>query len=370
MSTTTLVFVGCINHTVPYFASANGRGIATLHLDDATGMLTPMAETSDVLNPSYLAVLPGRRLLFATSELFGQPEGTVSAYRIDVQTGTLTKINQQTTHGSLSAYCNTDRDGHCVLVANYGHAVANETPGRHVASFLVHENGAIDPALSAFSHRGHGQDEARQGVPHAHCIIPSPDNRFALVTDLGTDEVFVYRLDAAAGCLVRVAGPPVRLPSGSGPRHIVFHPNGMRVYVINELNTTIGRFEYSPQDGALRLLDVVPALPADATSSHSAALQTSADGRFLYGSFRGDDSIACYPLDPDGGVLPPTLRSSGGKTPRSFTLSPSGNFLLVANQDSDLLMSFRVDPTTGQLGEQVGTARVGTPVCVQAVQFK
>lgn len=236
--------------------------------------------------------------------------------------------------------------------------------------FLFAPEPAIEPGLSALSHRGHGQDEARQGVPHAHCIVPSPDNRFALVTDLGTDEVFIYRLDAAAGCLVRVAGSPLRQPSGSGPRHIVFHPNGMRAYVINELNTTIGRFEYSPQDSALRLLDVVPALPDDAASSHSSALQTSADGRFLYGSFRGDDSIACYPLDPDGRVLPPTLRSSGGKTPRSFTLSPSGNFLLVANQDGDLLMSFRVDRTTGQFGEQVDTARVGTSVCVQAVQFK
>jgi 6-phosphogluconolactonase len=369
MTTTTLVFVGCINRAVPYFVSANGRGVATFRLDDATGKLTPLTENADVPNPSYLTILPHRHLLFATSEVFGCAEGSVSAYRITAATGELTLLSVQATRGSLSAHCNTDRDGQCVLVANYGHAVANEIPGRHVASFPILENGEIGPARSAFSHRGRGLDESRQSVPHAHCVMASPDNRFAVVTDLGTDELVTYRLDAAAGCLTRVDGSPVKLPPGSGPRHAVFHPNGVLVYVINELNTTIGRFDYSPQDGTLRLLDVVPALPDDATPSHSAALQIAADGRFLYGSFRGDDSIACYPLGPDGRVLPPTIQSSGGKTPRSFTLSPSGRFLLVANQDSDLLVSFRIDPLTGQLGEQVDAAQVGTPVCVQAASF-
>ena len=370
MPTTTLVFIGCINRAVPHFASANGRGIATFRFDDTTGKLTPLAETADVLNPSYLAILPQRRLLFATSEVFGWLEGQVSAYRVDTATGALALLNRQATRGSLSAHCNTDRDGRSVLVANYGHEVANETPGQHVASFAILDSGMISPALSTFSHRGSGPDQARQSVPHGHCVVPSPDNRFAILTDLGTDEVVTYRLDAPAGCLSRVNGSPVKLPPGSGPRHFVFHPDGVTAYVINELNPTIGRFAYSTEDGALRLLDVVRALPDNAVPSHSAALQIAADGRFLYASFRGDDSIACYPLDPvDGRVLSPTVRSSGGKTPRSFTLSPSGKFLLVANQDSDSVVTFRIDPITGQLGEQVDSVTVGTPMCVQAISF-
>ncbi|SAL33782.1 6-phosphogluconolactonase [Caballeronia udeis] len=370
MPTTTLVFIGCINRAVPHFASANGRGIATFRLDDTTGKLTPLAETADVINPSYLAILTRRRLLFATSEVFGWPEGRVSAYRIDAATGALTLLNRQATRGSLSAHCNTDRDGRCVLVANYGHEVGNETPGQHVASFAILDNGMISPALSTFSHLGSGPDQARQSVPHGHCLVPSPDNRFAVVTDLGTDEVVTYRLDAPSGRLMRVDGSPARLPPGSGPRHFVFHPDGVMAYVVNELNATIGRFTYSVAEGALRLLDVVRALPEDAVPSHSAALQIAADGRVLYASFRGDDSIACYPLDPvDGSVLSPTVRSSGGKTPRSFALSPSGKFLLVANQDSDLVVTFRIDPLTGQLGEQVDAVPVGTPMCVQAVNL-
>lgn len=370
MSTTTLVFVGCINRPVPHFASANGSGIATYRFDDATGKLTLLAETDGVVNPSYLAIASRRRLLFATSEVFGWPEGQLSAYRIDAGTGALTLLGAQATRGSLSAHCNTDRDGQCVLVANYGHEVSNELPGQHVASFSILDNGMIGPALSTFAHRGNGPDLARQSVPHGHCVMPSPDNRFAIVADLGTDEVLTYRLDAPSGRLMRVDGSPAKLPPGSGPRHFVFHPDGVTAYVVNELNTTIGRFAYSPTDGALRLLDVVRALPDDAVPSASAGLQIAADGRFLYASFRGDDSIACYPLDPvDGSVLSPTVRSSGGKTPRSFTLSPSGKFLLVANQDSDSVVTFRIDPQTGQPGEQVDAVAVGTPMCVQAVDL-
>ena len=370
MNTRTLIFVGCLNRAVPHFAAAHGRGIVTYSFDEAAGKLEFLAETTDVANPTFLAVVESRGLLYATSELFGEPEGLVSAYRIDRGSGVLAFINRQPTRGSLAAHCNVDRQGTTVFVANYGHETAEETPRRQVASFSVLDDGGLSLASSEFVHSGSGPKVDRQSVPHAHCVVPSLDNRFAIVTDLGTDELVTYRINADHGRLEPSGVPALRLKPGAGPRHFVFHPNGVSAYVVNELDSTLCHLAYSPISGELRLLDTIDALPANASAGQPADLHIAADGRFLYASVRGEDAIGIYRLEEaTGKIVSASVRPAGGNTPRNFALSPSGQFMVVALQDSDRLMVYRIDPSTGEPAEQVDTVAIGTPMCVKVVRF-
>ena len=372
MTARTLVFLGCLNQAVPHFATANGKGISVFAFDEMTGALTWLTDTVDVPNPTYLAVLPERGMLYATSEVFGWREGLISAYRIDPASGALILVgNRQSTHGSLSAHCNTDRLGTCAFVANYSHETPGEEPGRHVVSFSITADGSLTLATSEFVHHGAGPLVDRQAVPHPHCVVPGPDNRFAIVPDLGGDQLVTYRIDAINRRLAQTDGGPLRMPPGSGPRHLVFHPDGKSAYVINELSNTVCRLAYESDSGTLRLLQSVDGPPQNAAPSYPADLFASADGRFLYATFRGVNSIGTYALDEeDGTILSAALWDSGGKTPRSFTLSPSGKFMLVANQDSDTLVVLRLDPDSGQPVEQVDIVSVGTPMCVKAARFE
>jgi 6-phosphogluconolactonase len=370
MNMRTLVFVGCLNRAVPHFAAANGRGIVTYSFDEATGRLECLAETADIANPTFLAVVEQRGLLYATSEIFGEREGAVSAYRVDPKSGALALINRQPTRGSLTAYCNVDRQAGTVLVANYGHETAVETPRQQIASFSVLDNGGLSLTSSEFAHTGSGPKADRQSVPHAHCVVPSPDNRFAVATDLGTDELVTYRINVDSRRLESSGVPALRMKAGAGPRHFVFHPNGVTAYVVNELDSTLCRLAYAPGDGTLGLLETVDTLPEKPGAGQPADLQIAADGRFLYASIRGADVIGIYRLEEGTGkIVSASVRGAGGKTPRSFALSPAGRFLLVALQDSDRLAVYRIDPTTGEAAEQVDLVAVGTPMCVKAACF-
>lgn len=371
MPTKTLVFAGCLNTPVPHFATANGRGIATFSFDGATGESRFLAETISVANPTYLALLPARRLLYATSEVFGETEGVVSAYGIDVERGVLSPINRRRTRGSLSAHCNTDCGGQGVFVANYAHETPNENPGRHVVGFPVADNGSIGERTSEFVHGGTGPDKARQSVAHAHCSVPSHDDRFLLVSDLGMDSMLTYRLDASVAYLegpVNVA----QMPPGSGPRHFVFHPDGCSVYVANELSATISRLAFDTTTGVLTLIETIQGLPGHPpTFTPPADIHIAPDGRFLYVSFRGANCIAMYSLDErDGAIRFHSARSTEGRTPRSFTLAPDGAFLLVANQDSDSIVTFARDAATGELRDKVDAISIGTPMCLKTASFQ
>jgi len=371
MTATTLVFVGCLNRAVPHFAAANGKGISVFAFDETTGALSWLANTVDAPNPTYLAVLAERGMLYATSEVFGWREGLISAYGIDKASGSLTLVgSRQTTRGSLSAHCNTDHQGTCAFVANYSHETPGEVPGQHVVSFSIMADGSLTPAISEFAHRDAGPRADRQAVPHAHCVVPSPDNRFVVVPDLGGDQLVTYRLDATRGRLAQMDIAPLRMAPGSGPRHLVFHPDGATAYVINELSNTLCRLAYASGTGMLQLLQSVDGLPPNAAPSFAADLCVSASGRFLYATSRGDNSVVTYALDEkDGTILTGDRQDSGGRTPRSFTLSSSGKFMLVANQDSDVLVSLRLDPDSGKPLEQVDVVSVGTPMCVKAARF-
>ncbi|WP_175946383.1 lactonase family protein [Caballeronia sp. BCC1704] len=362
-----LVFVGSLNCAVPHFAAAHGCGITTLAIDERTGKLEPLAEVGGMDNPTYLAISPARKILYATSEVFGAPEGSIAAYSFDDATGAMTPLGERRpTRGSLTAYCSTDREGRHVFVANYAHETPEELPGRHVVSLPVRADGSLLEAAEEFAHRGAGPHADRQGVPHAHCIAVSPDNRFALVTDLGADTVSTYRIDADGSGLLPPFIEPLRVSPGSGPRHLVFHPQLARVYLVNELNNTLCRLDYDVANGALKVGQVIDALPADCAPSHAADIAVSRDGRWLYASFRGADCIGVYALGTDGDITGRRqLHTSGGKTPRSFALSPANRYLLVANQDSDRLVVWKLDGETGCIVEKADECDIGTPMCVK-----
>lgn len=369
MSARTLLVVGCLNREAPYFQGARGKGIAVFAFDEATGALSKLSEKTGTDNPNYLAVHEGNRCVYAVSEVLGWNEGLVTAYRLDPATGTLSYINKQPTLGSITAYASFDRAGKFLLVANYSVYVEprDNLPDQVVAVMPVRGDGGLGTPVASRAHTGAGPNPQRQERSHAHCVMATPDNRHVVVADLGIDKLMVYRFDAGTGALSPGEVPSVSLPPGAGPRHFAFHPTARFAFVISELDSTIAALSFDQARGSFQLLHTVPALPAGyRDESHCADLHVSPDGRFLYGSNRGHDSIVIHAIDQATGRLTlvghqPTL----GKTPRNFAIDPSGRFLIAANQNGDSLVVFRIDDETGKLIDTGKRAEIGTPMCVK-----
>ncbi len=370
MGEVTLAFVGSLNREAPYFQGARGEGIAVLRYDEATGRLEPLSVTGGIDNPTFLTVDAARRTLYATSEVFGWNEGTVTAYRIDAAAGTLHYINKQPTEGSITAYCAIDRSGRHLLVANYAHGIAGEVPGHSVVALPIREDGGLGPIASSRTHEGSGPDPVRQTTPHAHCAVPAPDGTTIAVADLGIDAIISHRFDAETG---RFTGEPAGravLPPGAGPRHLVFHPSGRFAYVVAELGSAIYALAADPA-GGLSVLHSLPMLPEGFTgTNHCADIHLTPDGRFLYASNRGHDSIACFAVDAGTGHLSAIgHHPSGGSTPRNFAVDPAGRFLLVANQNGDTIVTLAIDQATGTLSDTGHRLPIGTPMCVKLARF-
>lgn len=350
-----LVFVGTYTH-------GESRGIYTFRFDPVTGALHATGQVAEVEHPSYLAIHPGGRLLYAvneTGQFAGNPGGGVSAFAIDAATGALSLLNQERSHGAAPCYVCVDPTGRCVLVANYSSG--------NVAVLPVEEDGRLAPASQVLQHAGQGPNPARQEGPHAHCITFDRAGRFVFAVDLGVDRVFVYQLDAVRGELRAASHPFAETHPGAGPRHIAFHPDGRFAYVINELDSTLTPFIYHGATGALTPESAVPTLPAGFTgTNHPADVHVHPSGRFLYGSNRGHDSIAIYSIDDATGQPTPLgHQSTQGRNPRGFALDPTGRFLLVANQDTGNIVTFRIDPCTGMLEPTGRETHVPTPVCLK-----
>lgn len=364
----TFLFIGTLNRSAPYFQAANGVGLAVYRFDEETGDAEQIDVAADVDNPTFLSVDPARAVVYATSEVFGWKEGVVSAYRFDPAAGRLAYLNKQATLGSITAYSSLTVDRRHLLVANY--AMGEGGPDRSVAVFPIRDDdGGLDPSVSAARHEGSGPDAERQERSHAHSIVESPDGRDILAADLGLDRLVSYSL-GADGALLPGRGS-LALAPGAGPRHLAFHPCGRFVFVINELDSTIVSIARGAETGALRLIETVPAVPETARgTNHCSELRLSADGLFLYGANRGHDSIVAYAVDQESGAL--TLVGHfpcGGATPRHFTLTPSGGWLLVANQNADAVALLRRDVADGTLADSGRRITIGTPMCVQAARF-
>lgn len=355
------LFVGSLTHAAPYFPDARGQGISVFAFNPDTGESRQASLTDGIDNPTYLSFDPRRSCVYANSEVSA---GMVTAYRFDPASGRLNPINVRSTLGSTPAHNSLSRDGRFLLVANYEDEPADAPPGQSIAVFPVRDDGGIGAPCGSSIHRGSGPNKARQDRPHAHCAVASPDDRFAIVADLGTDALVAHRL-GADGALSAVSGP-FHLPPGAGPRHFVFHPTHPYGYAINELNSTICALGY---DGAGHFspIETVPTVPATVSeANYPADLHLAPDGRFLYGSNRGHDSIVIYALDDATGRLALVgHQPCGGKMPRNFAIDPLGRWLLVANQGSDSIAVFRIDPQSASLTDSGRRLEVGTPMCVK-----
>lgn len=349
------------------YTEAKSRGIYVCRFDTGSGKLSPPMLAAEVSNPSFLAVHPNHRFVYAVSEVArydGQKSGYVSAFEIDRKTGKLSLLNQVSSRGGGPCHLVVDKTGKNVLVANYG--------GGSVAVLPIKEDGRLSEASAFVQHSGSSVIPRRQEGPHAHCVTLSPDNRFAFAADLGLDEVLIYRFDAEKGSLAANDPPFSKVSPGAGPRHFAFHPGGKYAYVINELQSTITAFAYDADRGALKELQTISTLPAGYVGDNSTAeLQLAPSGKFLYGSNRGHDTIAVFSVNSANGTLAPVEQvSTQGKIPRNFNIDPTGLFLFAANQNSNNVVVFRIDAKTGRLAPTGQVIEVFSPVCVEFVKFE
>ncbi|MBM3888899.1 MAG: lactonase family protein [Verrucomicrobia bacterium] len=347
-----------------YTRSGASKGIYTCRLDADTGKLSAPELAAETTNPSFLAIHPNRRFLYAVGEtgtFAGKQTGMVSAFAIDRATGKLTLLNKQSTGGPGPCHVTVDHTGKCVLVANYG--------GGSCASLPIKDDGSLGEAGSVIQHEGSSVNPKRQTGPHAHSINVSPDNRFAFVADLGLDKMMVYKLDPAKATLTPNDPAFAAVPPGSGPRHFAFHPSGKFAYVINEMLCTVTAFSYDAARGALRAIETVSTLPKGESVQpgySTAEVQAHRSGKFLYGSNRGHDTIAVFTVDPRSGKLKLIQNEpTQGKIPRNFGIDPTGKWLLAAHQNSDNVVAFSIDPKTGKLKPTGQSIPVAASVCVK-----
>lgn len=345
-----------------YTEGTQSKGIYAYRFDASTGMSTALGLAAETANPSFVALHPNRRYLYAVNEVQkynGPNSGGVSAFSIDRATGKLTFLNEVPSRGADPCYIIVDHSGKWVLVANY--------TGGSIAVFPVLADGKLGDATTFIQHTGHGANPQRQEAAHAHSIDLSPDERFAFVDDLGLDELLVYKFDKSKGSLTPNDPPYAKLDPGAGPRHFALHPSGKFAYVVAEMGSTVNAFAVDLKAGALSRLQTISTLPKDFKAENDdAEIHIHPSGRFLYASNRGHDSIAVFAIDRTKGTLTkiddvPTE----GKIPRSFEIDPTGKYLLAENQKSDDIVLFRIDDKTGRLTLTGQKLDVSSPVCVK-----
>lgn len=363
MTTTTTpldLFIGTYTRREPHVAG-RAEGIYRYRFDPVTGDLTRVGTTTGIENPSFLAFNRDGSRLYAAGEVGdfeGGATGSLSAYAVDdaaVDHGGLTLLNRVASGGMAPCYVTVHGHGHLLLVSNYSSGT--------VAAFPIDESGALSPATSLVQHTGAGPNPARQQGPHAHSINVSPDGRFAIAADLGTDELIVYQLAAGSGALTH--HQTVAIHPGAGPRHLDFHPNGRLAFVINELDSTLTTLTYDAADGTVEVGATYSTLPAGFDGDNTCAdIHVHPNGRYLYGSNRGHDSIALFRVDATSGSLTPAGHTAtDGRTPRNFALTPDGRYLLAANQDTGTVTVFSLDNEGASL-RRMSQIDVPSPVCL------
>jgi 6-phosphogluconolactonase len=351
-----LVYVGT------YTTKQVSKGIYAFNFNPATGEFTPIGLVAETTDPSFVAVHPNGKYLYAVNEVGdfnGQKSGAISSFEIDRKSGKLKLLNQVSTHGAGPCYVSLDKDGRFVLVANYD--------GGSVATFEIEPDGSLSLAKGFVQHSGSGADKERQEGPHAHWIGVSPDNRYALVSDLGLDDVLVYKFDDVQGKLTPHTPPYAQVKAGSGPRHLAFAPNGKFAYLVTEMASTVIAFSWNAEKGTLNTLQTLPMLPKDYNGVKEAAeITVHSNGKFVYASNRGSaNSIAAFKVDGAKGTLTPIgIFPTGGKIPRHFTIDPTGKFLIAANADSNNLVTFKIDENTGALTPTGKEVSVPAPQCI------
>jgi 6-phosphogluconolactonase len=359
------------NQTLAYVGTYTGgksQGIYLFRLQthnpDASqdALLVPLGLAAETPSPAFLEIDAKRRLVFAVNEMGqfeGQPTGAVSAFSVDPATGKLKLLNQKSSLGSGPCHLVLDRAGRHVFVANYGSG--------SVAVLKVQPDGLLGETTAFVQHEGKSVNPQRQEGPHAHCVTLDPANRFLFVCDLGLDKVLIYKFDSDSGKITPNEPAFAAVAAGAGPRHMAFRPDGRFAYVVNELNSTVTAFAYDADAGALAELQTVSTLPENFAGPNTCAeIAVHPNGKYVYASNRGHDSVALFKVDGEKGTLTfVEAQSTGGKTPRHFGIHPSGAHPAIANQNSDTLLLCRIDADDGRLKPSEVFAEAPTPSCIQ-----
>ena len=340
-----------------YTAKDGGRGIYSYRMDSETGKVQGGELVAELRSPSFLAVHPTGKFLYAVAEVGdfeGKNTGSIAAFAVSGP-GQLKPLNTQASLGAVPCHVALNEAGTHVFLANYG--------GGSVAAFPVQTDGSLGAASGFFQNAGSGPNARRQEGPHAHGIYPHRNGRVVYACDLGTDEVLAYPWKS--GALVADQSLGAKLPPGSGPRHLAIHPAGSSIYVLNELLNTVSVLRRDDASGALSLVQTLPTLPSGFTGeNHTAEIFVHPNGKFVYSSNRGHDSLAVFAVEPDGRLTPAGHVGTGGAVPRGFAISPGGDWLIAANQASNNLVVFKLDAATGKLTPTGQELPVRTPVCV------
>jgi 6-phosphogluconolactonase len=347
-----LVYVGT-------YTTGKSEGIYRYRFNLSSGELK-LAGTTRSTNPSFLSLSPDERYLYAVNEVdqfAGAKTGAVSAFAVDQRTGALRLLNQQSSLGTSPCHVAVDAHARFILAANYGTG--------NVSVFTVQRDGSLGPTADMHQDHGSGPNLQRQEGPHAHCIVLDRTNQFAYLCDLGTDRIMIFRFDNRSGKLLAAEQPFVELKPGDGPRHFAIHPTGAYAFVINELHSSVTTFARDERKGSLTPVRTLSTLPADFMGANTGAeIDVSTDGRFVYCSNRGHDSIAIFAFNQKNGLIAAGHEKTRGRAPRNFCIDPSGRFMLAANQNSDNLVVFRRDEDTGRLS-LTSQVEVPSPVCVK-----
>jgi 6-phosphogluconolactonase len=339
-----------------YFGSHSkgpGIGLSLAHFDTDSGALTPPRLECEADAPAFFVIHPDGRHLYSCNS--GRPGG-LSAYAIAPGTGRLTFLNQMPAGADTSFVC-LDRTNRFALAANY--------EGGSIVAYALEPDGRLGARTAYIEHTGKSVDPKRQTKPYPHSIVVDPTNRFALVPDLGTDRLFVYRFDEKTGTLAPNDPPGPTVKPGSGPRHVRFHPNGRWVYLLTEMGSTVFAFNWDTRAGTLAEFQALSTLPADYTGINNCAeLEVHPNGRFLYASNRGHDSLTLFAIDQTTGRLTVVERfATQGKLPRNFAFDPSARWIVCTNHGSNNAVVFRVDDATGRLTQVGAPVSVPSPFC-------
>ena len=354
MSAETIIFVSS-------FAPGDQGAIQALTLDLDNGALKPLARTNGVENPFFLALSPDKRFLYSihAKKFGGKDDEEIASFQI-LEQGKLKLLGKSSTRGTAACYLDVDKNGKTVVVANYSTG--------SVASLPVKE-GILEEPVSFHQHKGSSVNPARQKEAHAHCIVVSPDNKFAFAADLGLDQVLCYKLSPDEGKITPNDPPFANTPAGAGPRHLTFHPNAKFVYVINELLNSVTLFDYDSEKGVLSQRQTIPTLPSDFKgTSYCADLKITPDGKYLFGTNRGHDSIACYSIANDGKLQLIGIEPSLGKGPQNLAITKDGKYLLCANMPGKNLAVFSIDSNTGKLKSVGKPTEIQSPSCIMILE--
>ncbi|MBA4139276.1 MAG: lactonase family protein [Segetibacter sp.] len=344
------------------YTSKGSKGIYVYKFDASTGKAEWLSNTDSIVNPSYLAIAPDKKHIYAVTETATNNTGSISAFSFDRSTGKLTFINKQYSGGANPCYVSVHNTNKWVVTGNY--------TGGNLSAFAVNADGRLQPLSQLIQHTGAGVNKQRQEKAHVHSTVFSPDQKYLFTPDLGEDKVYIYNFNAASAKPLTPASPAFKASEpGSGPRHFTFHPNNKFAYLIEEMSGTVVAHKYN--NGKLTSIQRIITHPSDFKGDiGSADIHVSPDGKFLYASNRGEENtITIFSIDKNSGKL--TLKgyqSTMGQTPRNFNIDPSGNYLLVANQATDNIVIFKRDKQTGLLHETGEQIKVPTPVCIQMMK--